>query len=261
MIFSMNRKPEFLCLLLGILLLVKTASAQEYIYISEEGIRKLLRVNAGVTQWSITPKDSSASHSAVGIHLSNEVKIVSGFWDKKKEFTIHDAFYFDLNMGLMTTDPRSKTSSLGNETESKFSMCANFGYLGLVGYREKKWAALAGIDFRWRMASIGGFSMPNLDGPLLYFSRPLVLRGEYCLSKSIANKRAILMLWYAAGSGERMPYQSLRLELPLGDEGRWWLCGQYTHQEGLTEDNFSLVKPFNASFNQWMLGVRIGNLP
>ncbi|MFN7312547.1 MAG: hypothetical protein ACK5UI_03605 [Bacteroidota bacterium] len=32
--------------------------------------------------------------------------------------------------------------------ESRFAMTSNFGYLGLVGYRNKKWGALGGVDFR-----------------------------------------------------------------------------------------------------------------
>lgn len=245
-----------------LLLFCHTTFAQEYIYISNEGIRQFLRVNAGLTQWSILQQDSAA-RNAVGIHLSNEVKIISGFFDKKNEFAVHDAFYFDLNLGMMTSRQNTYKAPLSNapETESRFSFTANFGYLFLAGYRNKKFGALAGIDFRWRIASVGGIDMPNLNGPLLYFSRPIVLRGEYCFSNESADHRAIAMFWYDGGSDTRASYQSVRLEYPLGDSGRWWLCGQYTHQAALSQDNFRILNPYNSIFNQWMIGVRIGNLP
>jgi hypothetical protein len=37
--------------------------AQKYIYLSKESIRKLMRVNIGLTQWSITQKDSSSRNA------------------------------------------------------------------------------------------------------------------------------------------------------------------------------------------------------
>ena len=236
--------------------------AQKYIYLSKESIRKLMRVNIGLTQWSITQKDSS-SRNAIGLHLSDEVKMISGFIDKKSEFALFDAIYFDLNMGMMTSQPTtfkmSASSSLENET--RFSFTSNFGYLILGGYRNKKFGALAGMDFRWRQATVGGIDMPNLDGPLLYFSRPFVLRGEYCLSKENFDRRGILMFWYDGGSDSRASFQSVRLEYPLGDSGKWWVVGQYTHQSALSQDNFRILNPYNSSFNQFMFGLRIGKLP
>jgi len=236
--------------------------AQEYIYLSKDGIRKLMRVNIGLAQWSITQQDSSA-RNAVGLHLSDEVKIISGFINKKSEFAVFDAFYFDLNMGVMTSQPNTYKNALSTtpDNESRFSFTANFGYMLLGGYRNKQFGALAGMDFRWRQATVGGIDMPNLDGPLLYFSRPIVLRGEYCLSKDNFDQRGIVMFWYDGGSDSRASFQSVRLEYPLGDSGRWWLVGQYIHQTALSQDNFRVLNPYNSSFNQFILGIRIGGLP
>jgi hypothetical protein len=231
-------------------------NAQEYIYISADGLRKVMRFNVGYTNFSITPKDS-ATKSANGIHLNNEVKIISAFIGNKSDFTIHDAFYFDINLGWMSQKPQVYKT----ETESKFSVCTNMGYLFMAGYRVHKWGALAGIDFRWRQASVGGLDMPTLNGDLMYFSRPFILRGEYNFS-AVDNKRLIGTFWYDGGNGtSRAPYQSVRLEMALGDSERWWLLAQYTHQKAQGENTFMIQPPTEVSFNQFTVGVRLGYLP
>jgi len=230
--------------------------AQQYIYISEEGLVIFLRVEAGYTRFTLTPKDS-ASKVGQGIHLSNEVKILSAFLGEH-EVTVHDAFYFDLDLGIMTS-PKSIYN--GKETESGFAMNANMGYLCLIGYRTQQWAALAGVDFRWRTVGVGGVSMPNLNGDLLYFSRPLVLRGEYNFSKN-KNRRIIGQFWYANGNQtSRAPFQSVRIEYGIGSAERFWLMAQFTHQKALGENHFMLHPATQTVFNQMVLGVRVGLLP
>lgn len=234
-----------------------TVYGQESILVSAEGLRKVVRVNFGYTYFSIKQADSTG-RSAQGLHLSNEVKIISSFFDADKKFTVHDAFYFDINFGRLDGEKHTN----GVETESRFSMVANMGYLVLAGYRVNKWAALAGIDFRWRRA--GGVDIPNLDGPLFYASRPIVLRGEYMLSKDNPNKRAILMLWSTFSNTvteKKAPYQSARLELPLGSRGRWWFMLQYTTQKALSQDVFRFGVPCQSNFNQITAGFRICGLP
>lgn len=244
-------------LLIAFIFCFQLSYAQEpgYVYISAEGLYKLTRVNFGATQFELTPKDS-ATKMAYGIHLSNEVKIVSGFIGKYSPVAVHDAFYVDLNLGWMNTEP----ATYKQETESRFAMTTNMGYLGLVGYRNKRWGALGGVDFRWRSSFIGGISMPNLDGDLLYFSRPIVLRGEYNLSKE-NRRRLIITGWHDGGSKTRAAYQSIRAELGLGEKNRWWLMAQYTQQTALGENHFLLHPPTDVTFRQYTLGFRIGILP
>ncbi|MES2656420.1 MAG: hypothetical protein V4620_12570 [Bacteroidota bacterium] len=235
--------------------------AQEYIYLSREGIRDVMRVNIGYSNWTLTPKDSNSGHSANGIHLSNEVKIVSALWDKKSAFTVHDAFYFDINLGLLQGDARKPTAG-ASDKEKTFSMNTNFGYLLLAGYRNKKWGALAGLDFRWQTCTAGGFGTPNLDGDLFNFTRPFVVRGEYCISESVADKRAIGTIWYDSGTNDysRATYFSFRGEYPIGSQGRWWLLGQYTFMQSIGDDKFySGSAPFVTNMNQFIIGFRIQN--
>lgn len=234
--------------------------AQEYIYISSEGVRDVLRVNIGYTNWTLTPKDSSNGGSANGIHLSNEVKIVSALWDKKSAFTVHDAFYFDINLGLKS-DARKATTGAPDD-EKKFSVNTNFGYLLLAGYRNKKWGALAGLDFRWQTCNAGGFGTPSLNGDLFNFTRPLVVRGEYCVSESVADKRAIGTIWYDSGTNDysRATYFSFRGEYPIGSQGRWWLLGQYTFMQSIGDDKFyTNPTPVITNMNQFIIGFRIQN--
>jgi hypothetical protein len=234
----------------------KPLLSQEYIYLDREDIRKTLRLNIGATQFSLTPKDSAAI-TANGIHLSNEVKIVSRFWKKDWAFTVHDAFYLDLNLGWAAKTRIGGGSS--PRTESHFSFVANMGYLFLAGYRVPRWAALGGIDFRWRAARIGDVTTPDVDGPLFNFSRPLVLRGEYCISREVAEKRAIVMFWYAKSTATQPNYLSVRAEYPLGSKGRYWLCFQYTYQKSISEDTLIWTPPVETKFNQYMIGIRIQN--
>lgn len=244
---------------LTLILLGLPVYSQDYILVNAESLRKILRFNIGYTYFSIEQADSG-SGSAQGLHLANEVKIASAFFDADKEFTVHDAFYFDINFGRLN----GTKHTIGDESESRFSMVTNMGYLLLAGYRENKWAALAGIDFRWRRARVGGVEMPYLDGPLFYDSRPIVLRGEYRLSKENPNKRAILMLWSTLNnsiSSKRTPYQSARLELPLSSKGKWWVMLQYTLQTALAQDVFRLGTPQEGVFNQFAAGIRYSGLP
>ncbi|MBS1652804.1 MAG: hypothetical protein JSU07_12415 [Bacteroidetes bacterium] len=242
------------------LLLFKLFVAQQYIYVSREGIRNVLRANIGYTNWSIIQKDSGA-RIANGIHLLNEVKIISAFRKKENKLAIHDAFYFDINLGLMSSKQRKMAWSSGIETESKFSKCINFGYLLLVGYRTEKWAALGGADLRWSNYAVGGTDMPGISGDLFNFNRPFLLRGEYCLSSETADYRAIATLWYDNGNKERPTYQGIRLEYPINKSARFWLFAQYTHLKALSQDNFMIKNPIISNYQQFTFGLRVGNLP
>lgn len=234
--------------------------AQQYIWVSQEGIRRFLRVGFGYAQWSLTMQDSNARH-ARGIHLANEVKLISGFTDMRDRMAVHDAFYFDMNMGVMTSPQRGANLEPADR-EGRFSLTANFGYLGVTGYRNKKWAAMGGLDFRWHSANVGDKQMPHLDGPIFYFSRALVGRGEWSFSKENMNRRLVGMLWWGAGGGKRQPWQSVRFEFPLGEEARWWLCAQYSGQKATGEDIYhTSYREAPVRFNQWMFGLRIHGLP
>jgi hypothetical protein len=239
-----------------------SAFTQQYIYISEEGLRKVLRADIGYTQWSMQPVDSAA-RIARGIHLLNEVKILSaGVWLEDKAFTLHDAFYMSLDLGALASEQHTIGTGDTQEKEGRFSTSINMGYLLMAGYRVQKWGALAGIDFRWRSATVGDLTMPNLDGPLLYGSRPVVLRAEYGMSKADPAFRVMLTAWSTLGSSEDRPgYQAARLEFPLSREGRTWFCATWARQEALSEDVFRFTDPQETVFSQWMIGLRIGNLP
>ncbi|MES2690978.1 MAG: hypothetical protein V4658_11285 [Bacteroidota bacterium] len=238
---------------------VAITHAQQYIYLSRSGIRDFMRFNIGPTQFSLTPKDSAA-RTAYGLHVSNEVKLVSGFWNKERAFTFHDAFYMDMSFGRMNNTPRkTKAGTSEEDVETRFSYTLNMGYLLLAGYRNPKWGVLAGIDFRFRGTRIGDMVTPDINGNLFNYSRPVVLRGEYCISKDVAEKRAIAMLWYDNGSATRDSYFSVRAEYPTGKSGRFWLYFQYTQQRSLGEDAFLFTPATPMSFKQLTLGLRIQN--
>ena len=250
---------KILFLLICCVAMAKVTTAQDYIYVSYDGIRKYMRFDVGYTQWSMQQTDSAARLSR-GLHLHNEVKIISAFWKNRSRITVHDAFYLGLDMGGLSSERHVSGIGEDAEYESKFSMVINMGYLFLGGYRVQKWGALAGIDFRWRASTVGDLTMPNLNGPLFYLSTPLVVRGELGLSKNYDAKRVIVTGWSNIGK-KHTPYQSLRIELPLDKEGRFWFAAQYTAQDALAEDMFNFTAESMTKFRQYMIGFRIGLLP
>lgn len=260
----MKMKPTRLLILMLMLAFGGKVFGQQEIWVSHEGIRQVLRVGFGPTMWSVRIPDSTVKRAA-GLHLSNEVKIISAlsFSKLEKKFAVHDAFYFDINMGGLRGEARGQDLDPFYR-ERKFSKVINFGYLAAFGYRNSRWAALAGMDFRFRVANAGEFNMPNLYGPLFYYSPAIVLRGEWAFSGKNPNARLVGMAWVGPGFGEKSyPYYSARVELPLGPEARWWLCGQYTTQAAKGEDLYygGLGEQERMIFSQWMFGFRIHGLP
>jgi hypothetical protein len=252
-------KKHFLLFTL-ILSLAGTSFAQKYIYVSEDGIRKVVRADIGYAQWTMEAGDSSI-RTAQGIHLLNEIKIFSWLSENWNGFALHDAFYVNLDLGILKEDAHTKFIRGGVEKESQFCMNGAFGYLGMLGWRAQRWGALAGMDLRVRASRIGDLTMPNIDGPLLFLSTPLVFRAEYGMSKKYPDFRVLLTGWKTLGSTKFQPYESLRLEFPLNKNGRFWLLAQYNGQTGLSEDAFLFTEPQETKFKQYLVGIRVGNLP
>lgn len=229
------------------------AQGQSYTYISNDALQKFMRFNIGYTNFSMKLNDSTTK-VANGLYLNNEVKLISGFF-KGKYFTVHDAFYLGIDLGIMTSQKQKKP----DRTEGSFSYSANTGYVILAGYRDKKWGALAGVDFKYLGTNIGNVTMPNLDGKIFHHSRAFVVRGEYNLSRE-KNRRIIGTFWYDAGNNtSRAPYQSVRVEVGLG--GSYWLLFQQNRQKALGENHFMGIPPAEMVFNQFIVGLRIGLLP
>ena len=248
--------------MLFVLLIVigKTAKAQEYIYISEDGLYRFLRVNAAITSMSMRFKDSTG-YTAYGIHLSNEVKIISAAWDVDNKWTVHDGFYLDLSFGRGPEHADKTVARTYSNTRSRGAFTTNFGYYGMFGYRTQPWGVLGGIDFRVHQASVAKFTMPDLNGPLMYFCTPLMLRLEKGLDKENPNQRIALTLSSTLSSKKRAPIQNMQLEYGLSDNGRWNLFAQWIHQKANAEDVYKFTGVHTAVFNQLTVGLRVGNLP
>jgi hypothetical protein len=252
---SLKRLLPLVCMLVA-----RQSQAQDVIYISEEGIYQLLRVNFAVTSMSMKLKDS-AGYTAYGIHLSNEVKIISAFWDVDKKFTVHDGFYFDMSFGRGPAHADKTIASGYNAPRGRGALTTNMGYFCLAGYRTQPWGALGGIDFRWRHTTVAKVAQPNLDGPLFYGSFPLVVRLEKGLDVENPNKRLALMLWTTLSDKKRAGYQSAKVEYGISDNGRWNLFAQWQHQAATGEDLYRFTDGQPAVFNQMTFGLRVGNLP
>lgn len=253
----MNRKTALIAGLL--VFFVIQALAQNYIYISHSGIRKYLRVNMGYSYWNLKP-DNAFNKSANGLHLLNELKILSAAWNKTHSVTFHDAFYFDISMGPMNQEPRERMDNDGKiNKEARFSVSWNAGYLLLAGYRSIKWAALAGMDYRIQAASFGELLNSSTSDNSLLVLRPAVFRAEYCISKAVADQRIIGMLWVEPRINDSNKYFSARIEYPLSEQARWFIFGQYTHFKCGATDYWVDESIHTASFNQFMIGFRIQN--
>jgi len=251
----LSRRTIMLKITLTLLLFFNLSQlkAQEYIYISSDGLAKILRADIGYTQFNLTPKDS-ATQSVNAIHLNNEVKILTGKKGEKYPITIYDAFYFNLALGLLSSEPQQN----GEEKESSFAFTFDFGYTFLAGYRNKQLGLLGGVDFRWRAADANGITMPDLNGDITYYSRPLVIRGEYALFN---KSRVVGTIWYDDGNAERASFKSTKLMFSLGEEQRYWFMVQYVNQSAKGQNIFKSYDPTEVAFTQFIIGLHIGILP
>lgn len=238
--------------------------AQEYIYVSANGLAKFTRVEFGFSKWSITQLDS-AQKFAYGVSLQEQIKVISGFYDQKMEkaVAIHDAFYFKLNLGKMISEPHY-SNSFNGETEKKFSSLTDFGYLLCTGYKCKRWSAMLGPDIKFSRVNVGGVTFPSLNSSLFYRTISFILRGEFCTNKNKPNKRLSIMLWTNMKSLNdplSVSNHSGLIEIPFSNNGRFKLMAQYTLMGGIAEDYFRDLQPTFSKINEFRIGLRVGFPP
>jgi hypothetical protein len=196
------------------------------------------------THFSLTPKDSAA-RSALGLGIAAEVKIISAFFENEEGFTIHDAFYLDLFFGQLY-NPRERFIRNSNEKEQKWALAGESGYLAMAGYRNDKWGVLGGFDFRYKLAMVGDVGTGIVGTSVL-------LRGEYNFSNE--NERRLVTTFWLGN------YKSIRAELSLGQEGEYWIFGQYEYFKANGEDLFYGIEKTEMDFNQFTIGIKRGFLP
>jgi hypothetical protein len=233
-----------------------TGYTQDHIYVSRNGLAKVLRVNFAATLWTILQGDSAARR-AVGLHLSNELKILSAFLDYENAFSVFDGFYFNFDIGKML----NPVHVLPDKKETAFSLNMSFGYKVLAGYRNDKLSALGGIDLRWVRNSVGELDMPYLNGPLLYFFKPYMLRFEYSYRKNRPEQRMALVGWTTFNSATQKAYRGLRFEIAMEKTGNWWFFTQYDFQKALVQDNFRFMQATDGRLSQLFMGFKKGTNP
>lgn len=244
------KKPKLF--FLGLSFLISLAT-QAQILVNSNDLADILRVNIGVFDWRLNQIDSSARIGR-GIHLSNEVRIVSSKIKKESNFTAYDAFYFDINLGKMTSEKHKRNE----EFEKGYSAGFNFGYLLALGFKNDKFSVLGGMDFRCTRGSVGGTTMPD---EVINFYKPIVLRGDFAFRKGNPDQRMALMLWSTPNINKIGIYRSLRYEFSFENTGRWWLFFQYNYQKNYMQDYFRGNPYAVGVFNQLFFGIRKGISP
>lgn len=240
---------------LGLFLHTATAQQQATVYDASNYIlvdARLLRAAIGYTTFHLRMEDDLPQRDAQGIDLRAEARLVSGFLDSDEGFVIADAFYIDLGLGVLNSEPLYYFAN----PEDRFSTTASFGYSFLAGYSNKRFGALAGKGFDWTAAFVGGSTLPGAK--LFLATAPWMTRLEFRPAFS-GEFRILLTGWDNFNDTKRS--QGFRLDLPIHPTKRFWLTYSFSSWGSdvsyATFDNFQYAP---GTLTQHMFGLRVGSL-
>jgi hypothetical protein len=221
---------------------------------------KVLRAQLGYTWMDGRHLTDTLDHrKAETFHMKIETRIFSNMIDKYMNFVVHDAFYLGMDMGKVKSHTIGENLDPGDfNREDKFALNWSFGYDFFLGYRNTSWGLMAGIRPQWSTTSLGDFSPSATDGglSLLYFARPLAIRGEWH-PFSHFEYRIIATAWSSVIGGA--PWSGFRLEIPTLPNTRFWLFAEY-QKYGYQWEYLSTDKGPEGSFGMITLGIRTGSI-
>ena len=213
---------------------------------------RLLRGALGYSTFSINGVDTFPDREGEGLDERIEARIVSGFMDNDEGFVIADAFFLDLTLGRMTSEPLAYY----NDPESRFSVMMKFGYSFLAGYSTDHFGLLAGKSFNWSSAFVGQSTMPG--EALLTGTAPWMARLE--LRPAFSNEFRIMLTAWDNFKEERLD-QGFRIDIPFLPQRRLFLTYEYGRRGAdvayATFDNDRYAPGF---FTQQMFGIRFGSI-
>jgi hypothetical protein len=213
---------------------------------------KLLRGHIGYSTFRIGQVDTLPDRAAHGVAQRIEARLISGFVKRDEGFVVADAFFLDLTLGTMTSEPLAYST----EPESRFSLFMRFGYSFMAGYSHERFGVLAGKSFNWSAAMIGGTALPGKE--LLSPTGPWMVRLEL---RPAFSKEFRLMVTGWENFKDARRDKGFRVDVPFLPKYRLFLSYQFDHLDGdvnyVTADN---GRPASGVLTQHLFGLRFGSI-
>jgi hypothetical protein len=213
---------------------------------------RLLRGHIGYSAFHIGQVDTMPDRAAHGIAQRIEARLISGFVKRDEGFVVADAFFLDLTLGSMTSDPEAYYK----DPESRFSLFMRFGYSFLAGYSHERFGVLAGKSFNWSAAMVGSTSLPGQE--LLSPTGPWMMRVE--LRPAFSKEFRVMLTGWDNFKDVRRD-KGFRVDVPFLPGRRLFLTYQFDHLAGdvsyVTLDN---ARPANGVLTQHLFGLRFGSI-
>jgi hypothetical protein len=213
---------------------------------------RLLRGAVGYASFGISDVDTLADRRGHGVDMRIECRLVSGLVKRTKGFVIADAFFLDLTLGTLTSEPLYYFST----PEGRFSSTMTFGYSFLAGYSTEQFGVLGGKSFNWSTAFVGGTELPGRE--LMVGTAPWMMRLEY--RPAFSNEfRIMLTGWDNFNDLKRS--NGFRVDLPFLPKKRFFL----TYELSRVASDVSYASTDNGVyatgiFTQQMFGLRFGSI-
>lgn len=227
---------------------VQSYDATKYVLVDG----KLLRGNVGYSTFALSDVDTLPDRLAHGVNLRIEARLISGFLKEHDGFVLADAFFLDLTMGSLKSEPLFYYDN----PEDRFSSMASFGYSVLAGYSTERLGALGGKCFKWSSTNVGGSWIPGAQ--LFSATGPWILRLEGRPAYS-SEFRVMLTAWDNFNQDKRD--QGFRVDLPIAPRKRFFLTYEYgrrTADVGYATFDNGVYAP--GAITSHMIGFRFGSI-
>jgi hypothetical protein len=231
------------------------AQRTTYIYDPEKYILvddKMFRGGFGYAAFGISDVDTLPARLGQGVNTRIECRLASRILDRDEGFVIADAFFLDMTLGRMSSEPLAYYI----DPESRFSVNIQFGYSFLAGYSAERYGLLAGKSFNWSSASVGGTSLPGVD--LFTSTGPWMMRAEF--RPAFSNEFRVMITGWDNFNDERRDH-GFRVDIPFLPKRRLFLTYEYGRRSSdvsyVTFDNDQYAP---GHFTQHLFGMRFGSI-
>lgn len=213
---------------------------------------RLLRGSVGYSSFGISDVDTFPDRLGQGVDLRIEARLVSGFHKNTEGFVIADAFFLDLTMGALSSEPLYYYTS----PESRFCTVMSTGYSFLAGYSTERFGILGGKEILMSTAMVGGTDLP---GPSLFTTTaPWMARLEFRPAFS-EEFRIMLTGWDNFNDAKRT--NGFRVDIPFLPQKRFFLTYTYARiTDQVSYASFDNDQYAPGTFTQHMVGLRFGSI-
>lgn len=213
---------------------------------------QMFRGAIGYATFRISDVDTLPDRLGQGGNTRIEGRLVSRMLDRDEGFVIADAFFLDLTLGGMSSEPLFYYAS----PESRFSVLMQFGYSFLAGYSTERFGMLAGKSFNWSSASVGGTSLPGAD--LFTSTGPWMMRAEFRPAFS-TEFRIMVTGWDNFNDARRD--QGFRVDIPFLPKKRFFLTYEYGRRgSDVSYATFDNDQYSTGFVTQHLFGLRFGSI-